>query len=302
MKRFILAFCLLMAVAPSYGQIKLSKEDSLAMIKPNYWKTGMSMTIGFSQISLTNWAAGGEGQISLNTFADIVANYEKNKTIWNNELQVGYGFIESFETGFKKSDDRIIFDSKFGYKAVKNLYLSASYNLRTQFAAGYNKDNTLVSNFFAPAYMTLGLGIDYTPSKSVSINVAPLTGKTVIVNIPELRTRYGNKEDQACRFELGAQVTAEAKLVIENFKFNTKLILFSDYLNKPQNIKITWDANMEAKIARFFSVTLRTNLIYDDTVLITKIDDDGNQYEAAGVQFKELFSIGLTYAIGSLRK
>lgn len=271
------------------------------MIKPKYWKAGISMTAGFSQISLTNWTAGGYGQISLNTYADITANYEKNKLMWNNELQVGYGFIQSFETGYKKSDDRLILDSKFGYKAVDKLYISAAFNMRTQFAEGL-QDKVRVSDFFAPANLTLGIGIDYTPVKNVSINVAPLTGKTVIVKDPELRLKYGNKEDQLMRFELGAQITGTAKVQLQNFNFNTTLVLFSDYLNKPQNIKVNWDANVEAKVSKFFSVTLRTNLIYDDTVMITKKDKDGNQYEAAGVQFKEIFSIGLTYSLGSAKK
>lgn len=299
MKRLIYILSLFILAIPSIAS-GITKEDSLAMIKPKYWQTGAAVTIGFSQLSLTNWAAGGYGQISLNTFADIVANYSKDKVIWSNQLQVGYGFIQSFETGYKKNDDRIILDSKFGYKAAEKLYLSAVYNLRTQFAAGYT-DDVVVSNFFAPANMSLGLGIDYNPFPNVSINVAPLTGKTVMVSIPELRTKYGNAEDQFCRFELGAQVKIDAGLSVSNFNFGTSLMLFSDYLNKPQNIKVTWDANVEAKVTRWFSVTLRTNLIYDDKVMIQKKNKQGESYTAPGVQFKELFTVGLTYAIGSKR-
>ena len=302
MKRIVLAALLaIVAASPVFGQ-KPATGDSSAAVKPKYWSSGATVTIGFSQLSLTNWAAGGYGQISLSTFADLVADYAKDKIKWNNELQMGYGFIESFETGYQKSDDRLILDSKFGYKAVEKLYISAAFNMRTQFSAGYSGEN-VVSNIFAPANMTLGIGIDYNPSSAISINFAPLTGKTVIVTVPELRTTYGNAEDQLCRFELGAQLTAKANLAIENFKFNTSVVLISDYLNKPQNVKVTWDANVEAKISRFFSVTLRTNLIYDDTVKLTKKNKEtGETYTAAGVQFKELFSIGLTYSIGSKKK
>lgn len=299
MRRLFITIFLAFVTSVSAFASGMTKEDSLAMIKPKYWKAGAAVNVGFSQLSLTNWAAGGYGQISLSTFADFVANYAKDKIIWNNQLQMGYGFIQSFETGYKKNDDRLILDSKFGYKAAEKLYLSAVYNLRTQFAAGYT-DDVEVSNIFAPAYMSLGLGIDYTPFSNVSINVAPLTGKTVMVTAPELRTKYGNAEDQFCRFELGAQVKIDARLNVQNFNFGTSLILFSDYLNKPQNVKVTWDANVEAKVTRWFSVTLRTNLIYDDTVVLKKKDrKTGEIYEGAGVQFKELFTIGLTYAIGS---
>ena len=269
------------------------------------WNKGIATTIGFSQLSLTNWAAGGAGQLTLNTYADLYANLTKGKFIWSNELQAGYGFIESFDTGYKKSDDRLIFDSKFGYKAAEKLYLSAVYNFRTQFARGYSGDE-IVSDFFAPAYTSLGLGIDFTPVKNVSINFAPLTGKVTMVREQELRTRYGNAVDQFARFELGAQLKVDAKLEVENFKVGTTLVLFSDYLNKPQNIKVNWDVNAEAKISKFFSVTLRTNMIYDDNVLLNKTKTlrtgETVSYQAAGVQFKELFSIGFTYTFGEKKK
>ena len=269
------------------------------------WNKGIATTVGFSQLSLTNWAAGGAGQLTLNTYADLYANLTKGKFIWSNELQAGYGFIESFDTGYKKSDDRLIFDSKFGYKAAEKLYLSAVYNFRTQFARGYSGDE-IVSDFFAPAYTSLGFGIDFTPVKNVSINFAPLTGKVTMVREQELRTRYGNAVDQFARFELGAQLKVDAKLEVENFKVGTTLVLFSDYLNKPQNIKVNWDVNAEAKISKFFSVTLRTNMIYDDNVLLNKTKTlrtgETVSYQAAGVQFKELFSIGFTYTFGEKKK
>lgn len=302
MKKLFLAFCgILLSVA-----LFAAEPAAADTTKPKaVWNKGIATTIGFSQLSLTNWAAGGAGQLTLNTYADLYAKLTKGKFIWENELQAGYGFIESFDTGYKKSDDRLILDSKFGYRAVPKLYLSAVFNFRTQFARGYNGDE-IVSDFFAPAYTSLGLGIDYTPVKNVSINFAPLTGKVTMVREEYLRTRYGNAEDQFARFELGAQLKVDAKLEVENFKVATSLVLFSDYLNKPQNIKVNWDVNAEAKISRFFSVTLRTNMIYDDNVILnkTKILPNGDklEYQAAGVQFKELFSIGFTYTFGEKKK
>ena len=306
MKKVLLAVCAIFIALFSFAQEAAPAADSAAAAKPKAeWKKGISTTIGFSQLSLTNWAAGGAGQLTLNTYADFYADMTKGRFLWANELQAGYGFIESFDTGFKKSDDRLIFDSKFGYKAAEKLYLSMVYNFRTQFDRGYSGD-VLVSNFLAPAYTSLGLGIDYTPVKNVSINFAPLTGKVTMVNDPALRTRYGNAEDQFARFELGAQLKVDAKLEVENFKVGTSLVLFSDYLNKPLNIKVNWDVNAEAKISKFFSVTLRTNMIYDDNVILNKVKYKPNgekvEYQAAGIQFKELFSIGFTYTFGEAKK
>ena len=285
-------------------EVPASKADSLKA----EWTKGIATTIGFSQLQLMQWAAGGAGQLTLNTYADAYANMTKGKVVWNNELQAGYGFIQSFETGYKKSDDRLIFDSKLGYKVVDKLYLSAVYNFRTQFANGYSGD-AIVSSFLAPAYTSLGLGVDFTPTKNISINFAPLTGKVTIVRPEELRTRYGNAVDQLARFELGAQLKFDGKVEVKDFKVSTSLVLFSDYLNKPQNIKVNWDVNAEAKVSKFFSVTLRTNLIYDDNVLVPKYykktTEDHKKdelYQGRGIQFKELFSIGFTYTIGQKKK
>ena len=34
---------------------------------PKFWKKGILTEVGFSQVSLTNWAAGGSGSVALNT-------------------------------------------------------------------------------------------------------------------------------------------------------------------------------------------------------------------------------------------
>ena len=306
MKKFLfsLSAALLLAAVPAAAQDNAAPAPER---QPSNWTKGLLTQIGFSQLSLTNWAAGGVGSISLNTYVDAYTNYQKDNFLWNNELQLGYGFIQNFEDGYKKSDDRIILDSKFGYKATDKLYVSAVFNFRSQFADGYT-ESVLTSSLMAPAYMTLGAGIDYQPAKNLSINFAPLTGKTVMVSIPELRAKYGNAEDQFCRFELGAQLKLDAKLAVKNFTVASNLQLFSDYLDDPLDLKVNWDVNVDAKISRFFSVSLRTSLIYDSKIksAIKRdaagdpiVDEEtGKNVMVAGVQFKEIFSVGFSYTIG----
>ena len=280
-----------------------AQEAPAAPAKPeSNWKRGILTQIGFSQLSLTNWAAGGSGSVSLNAYLDIYADYKKEKHLWANDLQLGYGFIQSFEDGYKKSDDRIIFDSKYGYKVSDRLYISSVYNFRTQFAEGINASGNRVSDFFAPAYMSLGFGIDYQPYKNCSINFAPLTGKLVMVSDEELRPLYGNAEDQFARFELGAQLKIDNIVEVQDFKVKSSLTLFSDYLNKPLNVKVGWDLNADAKISRFFSVSLRTSLLYDDNIKSKRKKIDAETVEMVpGVQFKELFSVGFSYTFGAAK-
>ena len=299
MKKILTLFSALLLAVSVFAQ-----EAKPAAEPESNWKRGVLTQVGFSQLSLTNWAAGGSGSVSLNTYLDIYANYMKDKIIFDNELQLGYGFIQSFDDSYKKSDDRIIFDSKFGSKITEKLYLSTVLGFRSQFADGYNKNNELVSTFFAPAYTTAGIGIDYQPMTNFAINFAPVTGKLIMVADPSLRSIYGNEEDQFTRFELGAQLKLDNKLEVKDFSVKSSLTLFSNYLDKPLNIKVNWDVNVDAKITRFFSVSLRTSLAYDDKIKSKKINvigEDGTPTTkmVQGIQFKELFSVGFSYLLGS---
>ncbi len=282
----------------------VKSEEVVEEEKISKWSGGTLLQVGFSQLSLTNWASGGYDNIALNTHLNVYRNYEVlEEMYWENRLQVAYGFIHSFGDRYKKSDDKFIFDSKLAYKAVNDFYAAASFNFRSQMTGGYNYpasgDPLLISAPFAPAYLSLGIGMDYKPIKMLSINFSPLTGNLVVVTVPELRTRYGNKEDQSAKLELGAQLKLDySHKINKNLTVNSQLTLFSDYLDKPKNIKVHWDLFVDAKLNKYFSVNIRTNLIYDDKILIA----DKHDNLAPRVQFKEALSVGFSYTFGEFKK
>lgn len=268
------------------------------------WTGGTLLQVGFSQLALSNWAAGGYDNVALNGHLNIYRNYEVIEHMyWENRLQMAYGFVHSFGDRYKKSDDKIILDSKLAYKAVNEFYAAAIFNFRSQMTGGYNYpssgDKILISSPFAPAYFSLGIGMDYKPIKPLSLNFSPLTGNLVVVSVEELRTRYGNRADQAAKLELGAQLKLDYRHKISNnLTINSTLNLFSDYLDTPKNIKVLWDLFVDTKLNKYFSVNLRTNLIYDDKILIA--DKEGHM--APRVQFKEAISVGFSYTFGEFKK
>src|SRR4030043_1295504 len=69
----------------------------------SYWKLGGLGSISFSQVSLTNWAAGGENSFSGNFLANGLANYNKGKSSWEKMLILGYGLMKQGETGVRKT-------------------------------------------------------------------------------------------------------------------------------------------------------------------------------------------------------
>lgn len=271
---------------------------------PRYWHKGMLTELGFSQVSLTNWAAGGSGSIAMNAYLNMHINYEKGNMYWENRGQFAYGFIQSFKDGYRKSDDKLILDSKFGYRAFDKFYFSVLYNFSTQFTPGFEypaSGPNKISKLLSPANTSLGVGLDYKPGKGdvLSVNISPVTATLVIVTDEGLRGKYGNQPDEPVRLELGAQLKATLKKVLfKDFKVNSSLTLFSDYLDNPQNIQINWDVQVDFKITRFLSTGLRTNLVYDDNILIA--DKEGNL--APRVQFKEVFSLNFSYTIGEFKK
>lgn len=352
------------AAAEAAKAITEAPEAEQKVEKPKYWDESLKTNIKFGQTSLTNWAAGGDNTVTLQAFIDGNANYKKDKLFWNNRLQLDYGFVyASSKPILQKSDDRIYFESKFGYKneKMRNFSFSANYDFKSQFSTGYDyktpadlKDDqgndlegselrqawraarNTKSGFLAPAYTNLALGIDLKPWKWLSLNIAPLTGGVVIVKDVDLRKNYGmllkeayedasrmspevaekfNKDMasddpaligqyyRSARFEFGAQVKADIAVnVNDNFSYTSQLVLFSNYLDHPEKIRVNWDNRFDWKLAKYFSLTLTTNMIYDDKVMI-KSEEDIDRYPdgRARVQFKESLLFGFTYTIARKR-
>jgi len=272
--------------------------------KLSNWKRGSLLEMGMTQTSFTNWAAGGNPSLAMNGGVNMYANYAVKTLFWESRLQLAYGFIKQFGAQNKKSDDKFILDSKFGYKAwADKFYLSVLFNFKSQLVNGYNytSDTTrvLVSGPLSPAYTSLGVGIDYRPINKLALNFSPLTGSMTIVNKQSLRTRYGNLVDQKVKLKLGAQfkVDYSAKL-FKRVDLITSATLFSDFLDDPQNLTVNWDMTLSSRLNKFFSTNIKTNLIYDDDILI----EDAAGITAPRVQFKEIFTFGFSYTFGDFKK
>jgi len=81
-----------------------------------------------------------------------------------------------------------------------------------------------------------------------------------------------------------------------------RLQLFTNYINKPQNIVVDWEMIATAKLNWFTEVRFNTHLIYDDKVLIPLVDNkgnpiiqDGKQKTGKRLQFKELMGFSFVF-------
>jgi hypothetical protein len=282
-------------------------------VKDSSWTTGGTIGLNFSQVYLSNWASGGQSSISATGLLSLFAKYKKGDNTWDNSLDLAYGLLNQGDNGVLiKTDDKIDLSSKYGRKASEHWYYSGLFNFRTQFAPGYaivdgvpNKDAT-ISDAFAPAYTLLALGMDYKPNDKFSAFISPVTMKNTIVmdDVLSAAGAFGVEKGKNFRAELGGYVKLQYSTeLVKNVGLATKIDLFSNYLNNPQNIDVNWETLISMKINEFMTATIATQLLYDHDINIVKeqpvVDENGVVTDAGsigpGVQFKEVLGIGFSY-------
>jgi hypothetical protein len=290
-KTMIFGLCLILAI-PVMSQ---EKKDT------TYWKSSGNISVNFSELSFSNWAAGGKSSISGVGLINYSAIYSKDKINWENNFNFGYGLIKEGKNDVTKSEDKIDINSKLGLKSsYEKLLYTALFNFRTQFANGYNYLNTInrISGFMAPAYLNLSIGIDYKPFNELSFFMSPVSGKVIIVNDKSISQNYGLKPGSISKGEFGAMLKCQLKTpVVKNVDIDTQISLFSNYFDKPQNIDVLWDLVLNMKINNFLSASFIANLIYDDNIKI-KVDKNNDGIidgEGPRIQFKQLLGIGFNY-------
>lgn len=273
--------------------------------KTSNWTKKGNVGLNFSQATFTNWAAGGQNALNwLGTF-NYAINYAKDNFKWDNTLNtaLGYSYF-NFKQKPVKTDDKIEFTSLAGLKATEHLNYSLEFAFRSQFANGYDyatDSSHYISKFLAPAYITLGLGAEWVPNEHFSINFAPITGRLIIVNDQALADAgaYGvnaldpndpNPHGDKIRFEFGARMTAKMKYtIIKNVDYESKLELFSNYLNHPERIDVDWQNLFVMKVNSWLNCNFGTHMIYDYDIPFP------DKKDGSKLQFKEVLSVGILF-------
>ena len=253
------------------------------------WQRSGVFSLNMTQVSLTNWAAGGFNTVSGIAMFNGAANWKKGRRAWDNSLVLAFGGQQIEDADPVKTEDRIELNSKYGYDLKKHWYLAGVFQFRTQFTEGFNTDGTRISNFLAPAYGLLGLGLDYKPNDNFTVFISPATARLVIVN-DELLWGGSTTELEAGGYLRFMYKTELAK----NISFMTRGDIFSNYLREPGNMDVTWETLWTFKVNDWFAATLNTVLIYDHDTQLIKENAEGIPYTGPATQFKQTLGIGLT--------
>jgi hypothetical protein len=287
-------------------------------VKSQYWKYRSEASFALNQASLTNWVKGGESSISVSTDITGYADYNNKalKITSGNFARLKYGLIKSGDNGVRKNLDLLETNSKLNHKAFGKFDFSAIMLFKTQVAKGYTypTDTTrnLVSKFFNPAVLTVGLGLDYKPDKTTSINFSPfsykgtyVTDTTGTIGVDAIdQTKYGIPKGKKSLNEPGASfmITNEYK-PFKTVTITNRLQLFTNYINKPQNVDIDWEMILSANLNWFTDVRFNTHLIFDDDTKTPVYNEnkkpvlgtDGKQKKTSRIQFKEFLGFSFVF-------
>ena len=270
------------------------------------WRRGGIASLSFNQVSLTNWAAGGDNSIGGNALLSLFANKKRGNWAWDNSLDLAFGAAKVGRQDWRKSDDKIDLNTKIGYDMGNHFYATYLLGFKTQFTEGfaYPNDTTKIriSNFMTPGYVLNAIGVDWKPNDDLAFFLSPFTVKTTMVTDETLIREseisgiplFGVDPGEKMRNEFGAYFLAKVKHeIMTNVLLASKLELFSSYTNNPQNIDVNWEVILAMKINKYLSALLTTQLLYDNDVFILK--SETNQTGGAGTQFKETFGLGFSY-------
>ncbi len=279
-------------------QAAITKETKKEKIDSGkIWKTGGLFNLNIGQGSQSNWAAGGDDfSFSVASHIGFYAFYKKDRYSWDNTVDLNYGLLNTTSLGTRKNDDRIDLLSKVGYELNPKLNLAGLFNFHSQFSKGYNYSGTtskeLLSDFLAPAYVLVSIGLDFKPAEGLSIFVSPITSRWTIVTNDSLSAKgsYGVAPGKKSKNEIGAFVSVNyLKDLNKIISYTGRLDLFSNYGHNPQNIDVLMNNLFAAKISKIFTASLELDLIYDDDVKLF-----GKNNDSPALQLKSLIGVGLS--------
>ena len=274
-----------------------------------YHKHETLVNVQFSQVQLSQWAAGGQSSASLIAKVDQFWEYDGTDFGWDTEFHGAFGLLHRPDDQIiLKTDDRIELATKLGRRLKDKGSLTALGSFRTQLAPGYATVNGLpdvnqvTSRLMAPGYLVLALGLDMKPTETTTIFVAPFTSKSTFVLDDSLSAQglFGVRPGERARHEVGGYIRVGLKeQVTENVTYAVRLDLFSNYLEEPEAIDIFTDHVLTLKVNNWLSTTLGLTLIYDkDVELVLREpnpDIPGDLGDVGpGVQLKQILAVGLS--------
>jgi hypothetical protein len=282
MKNILSAIIFIAITLPLSVSAQEKKEDKDTL---KYgWTHSLISTLNLSQVSYTDWAAGGDNALAYDLLIDGTSYNEEAHTNWTTNYKFSFGEARLANLGLRKTDDKIDLESILAYKMSEHYDPYASATFKSQFTTGYQYNNdslhtrTAVSDFLDPAIATQAVGMSYKHAGSFQTRLGLALRETFTNHY----TIYsGGKRSLV---EGGLESVTEVDLSLDsNIVFKSKLELF-DPFETFTVITVRSDNILAMKVNKYIVASVGVQLINDKIV-------------TPRTQIKEGLSLGLTYSI-----
>jgi hypothetical protein len=270
------------------------KKDSVVTDTIKHWSVLGKQSLMINQAAFSNWVGGGANNVGWLLGIDYNITYEKDKDLWENLILLNYGQNDTKGLGVRKTQDVINVSTNYGRKVSKSWYLSVGAGVQSQFTVGYEDGNNpeakKISNFMAPGYLNLGMGITFRPNDNVNVTLRPSNARWTLVLDRDLQTAgtYGLKADgDTSLLQYGFLGTALYKFkLMENVNITNTASVFSNYLDHPKRLVLSYGMILNLKVNKFISSNITVDLMYDH-----------NQIEKT--QLKQTLGVGFSYILNN---
>lgn len=246
-----------------------------------------------------NWKGGGVSSFAFGWFLNYSTKYSTTYWDFNSDLQMQLGIQENKGETRRKNADRLFYDVKAGSILNSHWNIFCSINFLSQFIDGFDykqksakdvNNDSLISKFMAPAYLTTSVGLEYKPIDYIWMRLGIGTLRQTIVLDPEISNAqlYGlEKPGDKIRNQFVLQYVFNFdKDLAKNVNFKTRYMVNYDYFKsgKPNSFVHIMNANLTLKSTKYLSTNFQLNLTSDH---------DQSPY----LQWAQILSLGIVYSI-----
>ncbi len=278
----------LLYVSITFCSFAFAQTDST--IKQSEWKHSLVSGLLLTQMSYTDWAQGGENALAYTVTIDGKSVRDIEMTNWSNTYKIAYGQTRLGSKGFRKTDDKLEFESVLTYKMGTHVNPYASATFKSQFADGFKYDDVTgtkakTSGGFDPMYLTQAVGIGYQPVAQVKTRLGAAIREVFSSSLLKFADNAATTPTiETSKVEGGLESVTDAEWQFEeNILFTTKLEMFAPF-NKIDVVIVRSNNTVVAKVSQHISVNLNVQLINDANI-------------TARTQVKQSLALGLTYTL-----
>ena len=253
------------------------------------WQPSWVASLNGSQAAYNNWSQGGVSSISGTASSVLTLLYREGQYGYGFRMNLKYGQANTRGQGVRKTDDVLSIRNRFTYTFEErgDLAAYAMASLETQFDRGYeydagpNGEDIYISNFFAPAYLTEGIGIAYSPSDNFMVQGGFALKQTFVME-DELAPVYGLEPGDNFRNEAGITTGINfEKEVATDIVYLSSLSTFTNVAQSLSSTDVIWSNELVGQINKIVSASFQFELRYDDDF-------------SSDIQLKQVLSAGIS--------